>query len=63
VLIPGSTIGDVSLPSRCDRIVRAIGRAGMGEIYEAVQVQLGGRVALETIRADLASKPDLAARR
>jgi hypothetical protein len=62
VLIPGSTIGDVSQPSRCYRIVRAVGRGGMGEIYEAVQVQLARRVALKTIRADLASKPELLAR-
>ncbi len=62
MLIPGSTIGDVSQPSRCYRIVRAVGRGGMGEIYEAVQVQLGRRVALKTIRADLASKPELLAR-
>jgi serine/threonine protein kinase len=51
VLIPGSTIGDVSQPSRCYRIVRAVGRGGMGEVYEAVQVQLARRVALKTIRA------------
>ncbi len=62
MLVPGSTIGDVSQPSRCYRIVRAVGRGGMGEIYEAVQIQLARRVALKTIRADLASKPELLAR-
>lgn len=40
MLVPGSTIGDVSQPSRCYRIVRAVGRGGMGEIYEAVQMHL-----------------------
>ena len=34
----------------------------MGEVYEATQVQLARRVALKTIRADLASKPELLAR-
>lgn len=34
----------------------------MGEVYEAQQVQLARRVALKTIRADLAGKPELMAR-
>jgi serine/threonine-protein kinase len=34
----------------------------MGEVYEALQVQLARRVALKTIRADLASRPELIAR-
>ena len=42
-------------PSRRYQIVRAVGRGGMGEVYEAVQVQLARRVALKTIRADLAT--------
>jgi hypothetical protein len=59
VLNPGSTVGE---PSRRYQIVRAVGRGGMGEVYEAMQVQLARRVALKTIRADLASKPELLAR-
>ena len=34
----------------------------MGEVYEATQMQLARRVAVKTIRADLASKPELLAR-
>jgi serine/threonine protein kinase len=59
VLNPGSTVGE---PSRRYQIVRAVGRGGMGEVYEATQVQLARRVAIKTIRADLASKPELLAR-
>lgn len=37
------------------RIVRFIARGGMGEVYEAEDKILGERVALKTIRADVAS--------
>ena len=37
------------------RIVRPIGAGGMGEVYEAVDLQLG-TIALKTIRLDVASK-------
>ena len=59
MLNPGSVVGDAS---HRYQIVRALDRGGMGEVYEATQVQLARRVALKTIRADLASKPELLAR-
>ena len=59
MLTPGSVVGDAS---HRYQIVRALDRGGMGEVYEATQVQLARRVALKTIRADLASKPELLAR-
>jgi tetratricopeptide (TPR) repeat protein/TolB-like protein/tRNA A-37 threonylcarbamoyl transferase component Bud32 len=41
----------------CDRfrVVRFIARGGMGELYEAEDLALGERVALKTIRAEIAS--------
>jgi tetratricopeptide (TPR) repeat protein len=43
------------------RILRFVGRGGMGEVYEAEDLQLG-RIALKTIRADLPGKPRALAR-
>lgn len=40
------------------RILRAIGAGGMGEVYEAEDLQLGV-VALKTIRSDFASSPSI----
>ncbi len=37
------------------KIVRFIARGGMGEVYEAEDLELGDRVALKTIRADIAA--------
>jgi len=41
------------------RIIRTIGRGGMGEVYEAEDLELGGRVALKTIRAEAAAQETL----
>ena len=39
------------------RVARFIARGGMGEVYEAVDRELSGRVALKTIRPDIAENP------
>ena len=39
------------------RIVRLIARGGMGEVYEALDMVLGTRVALKTLRVEQASSP------
>src|SRR6185503_13043288 len=44
------------------RIIRLIGRGGMGEVYEAHDLLLNERVALKTLRGDLAGDETLLAR-
>ena len=44
------------------RIVRLIGRGGMGEVYEAQDTPLHEAVALKTLRADLAGNEEVARR-
>ncbi len=43
------------------RIVRYVGGGGMGEVYEAIDLEMG-RIALKTIRPEIANNPDMLAR-
>jgi serine/threonine protein kinase len=39
------------------QIIRFIGRGGMGEVYEAQDIELGTRVALKTLRPEISADP------
>src|SRR5437867_66944 len=39
------------------KVVRFLAQGGMGEVYEAEDLELGGRVALKTVRPEIATEP------
>lgn len=49
------------LVDRRFRIIRLVGSGGMGEVYEAEDIELGERVALKTVRRDLIGQDESAA--
>src|SRR5688500_12525811 len=55
-LQPGSTVAGRY------RIERVLGVGGMGAVYEAVQLNIGRKVALKVVRADYAGDPMMAKR-
>jgi tetratricopeptide (TPR) repeat protein len=44
------------------RIVRFVGKGGMGEVYEAADLELGGQVAIKTLRPELNDDPEFLGR-
>jgi len=54
---PPRTFSDGDLVQRRFKILRHLGTGGMGEVYEATDLQLG-RIALKTIRPDITTTPE-----
>ena len=61
-LLAGTSLPTDEIVARRYRIVRLLGRGGMGEVYEAEDLQLGARVALKTVSAALSDDPKAFAR-
>ncbi len=55
VLKPGDHVGNY-------RVVRAIGHGGMGIVFEALHGEIGRRVAIKVLHADISSNPEIARR-
>src|SRR5882672_8356573 len=55
-VVPGQIVGGKW------RIVAAIGRGGMGAVYEGQNISIGKKVALKFIDAEFARHPDVASR-
>jgi serine/threonine protein kinase/tetratricopeptide (TPR) repeat protein len=59
---PLSTFSSGQIISGRFKVLRFIGHGGMGEVYEAKDLELGERVALKTIRPEIAADPRTMAR-
>ncbi len=59
--LPRSAFATGELVKGRFRIERPIGKGGMGEVYEAFDLELDRRIALKTIKADVASNPKMLA--
>jgi serine/threonine protein kinase len=57
-----SLLASGSLISGRFEILRFIGQGGMGQVYEALDLELKGKVALKTIREDISSDPRMLSR-
>jgi tetratricopeptide (TPR) repeat protein len=55
--IPLQTLQPQEIVAKRFRVLRFLGRGGMGEVYEAEDTELGGHVAIKTIRTELLENP------